>query len=90
MKRGQQFTMTTIGVLALVVIVVAVIVVIFVQQTTKTGQRFTELTEESKIDVTKCKNFFLGRKCYDSCPDNFQEVSGGWADCTNQVCCEPS
>ncbi|MBW3019543.1 hypothetical protein KY329_05160 [Candidatus Woesearchaeota archaeon] len=91
MKRGQQLTVTTITVFVLAAIVIAVVVILFVQQTTKSGKRFSNLTEESSVDITKCRNMFLGRKCYDSCPKDFEIVPGAFTDCPSpRQCCAPS
>lgn len=91
MKRGQNLTLGTVGMIVLVLIVVTILALVFRDFITGGSHQLRNMSETAKFDPDKCANVFLGRACYESCDQpGLASVPGSFADCRDEglVCCE--
>ena len=92
MKRGQNLSIGTVGLIALTLIVVVILALLFRQIVTGGGRQLQNMTEGAEIKPNVCTNTYLGRFCKQSCPDGTRTVPGYWTDCEKMgegvLCCE--
>ncbi|MBD3361310.1 hypothetical protein GF358_00805 [Candidatus Woesearchaeota archaeon] len=95
-KKGIELSTSAIVVFVLALLVFVIMVYVLSSQIQSKSKSYTNITDTFEKSISKCEDFFSGRKCLplEKCKD-MNNLGSDWKDCQAKskdkvlYCCKP-